>query len=337
MSRNIEKIKNNVVDATMHMPLTEWNWSEGVALYGLVTLWKKDSDEAILSFVRSWVDRQLKKGEVFESVNATAPCFALAELYTLHSEKKYEEIIRSRVEFLLHKALRLKNGAYEHTLAETKFGGQMWVDTLFMAGLFLVKAGLLLHIPEAVEEGIQQYRIHVEKLQQDNGLFYHGWDEGKDRNIGCLWARGNAWAVAVSVDLFEMLPKDHEARADISRTLNCLLKGLKETQDISGLWTTVLTEPDTYLESSAAAGIAYGVKKGIRLGYIDSEYFPMADSAMKSVLAYVDWDGILRGVSAGTGVQSHPGEYHVIARDRAQGYGQGLLLMLLSEIVQKWK
>ncbi len=333
MSRNTEIVMNKVLNATMHMPMQEWNWSEGVALYGLMCVWKRNGDKTILSFVRSWVDKQLKRGKVFETVNATAPCFALAELYDLCPEKGYEEILRSRVDFLLYRALRLKNGAYEHTLVETKFGGQMWVDTLFMAGLFLVKAGMLLHIPEAVEEGVRQYRLHVEKLQQENGLFYHGWDEGKNKNIGCLWARGNAWAVAVSADLLEMLPREHEAKKDILLILNRLLEGLRRTQDISGLWTTVLTEPETYLETSAAAGIVYGIKKSIRLGYMDSEFLPMADSAMKSVLAYVDWDGILRGVSAGTGVQNHPGEYHVIARDRIQGYGQGLLLMMLSELL----
>lgn len=332
MSRTLEYIRKKAALATISMPLPEWNWSEGVALYGLVTLWKGSGEEKVLSFIRTWVDRQLKENRIYETVNATAPCFTLAELYALHPEEKYKEIINSRVEFLMNKAPRIANGAFEHTLVETKFNGQIWVDTLFMAGLFLVKAGLLLHIPEAVEEGIRQYHIHGEKLQQENGLFYHGWDEGKGRNIGCLWARGNAWAVIVSVELLEMLPQDHKARGDILTVLARLVEGLMKTQDISGLWTTVLTEQETYLETSAAAGIAYGIEKGIRLGIIDSKYSFVAERGIRGVLAYLDWDGILRGVSAGTGVQSHPGEYHVIARDRLQGYGQGLLLMMLSEV-----
>ncbi|MDF2922084.1 MAG: hypothetical protein K0R57_998 [Paenibacillaceae bacterium] len=331
MGRNAAAIRKQVVNATMRMPLLEWNWSEGVAMYGLVTLWKRQEDDSILRFVGDWINDQLDNGQVFENVNATAPCFALLELYDRAQDERYGQIIRSRISFLMKHALRLRNGAFEHTLAETKFGGQMWVDTLFMAGLFLVKAGLLLQLPEVLEEGIRQYQIHVQMLQQDNGLFYHAWDEASGQVKGCQWARGNAWATMVSVELADMLPDDHPARPFIAETLKQQLAGLKETQDVSGLWNTVLTEPGTYLETSAGAGIAYAVLKGIRLGCIDPAYSSMGEAAMRAALAFVDWSGVFKGVSAGTGVQNHPGEYHVIAQDRIEGYGQGILLMMLSE------
>jgi len=176
-----------------------------------------------------------------------------------------------------------------------------------------------------------QYRLHVEKQQTENGLFYHAWDEGKNHVIGCQWARGNAWAAIVAVELLEMLPADHKDRLSISQSLNRQLAGLAVCQDLSGLWTTVLTESWTYLETSAAAGIAYAVLKGIRLGFVAPSYSTMGERAWRASLAHVDYNGVFRGVSAGTGVQNHPGEYHVIAADRLEGYGQGLLLMMLSE------
>lgn len=332
MSRTVELITEKVVDATIRMNLPEWNWSEGVALYGLTTLWKRKGSEEIIRFIDEWISRQIAKGQVFETINATAPCFSLLELEQEKSNEDYHRIIRSRVEFLMNDAKKLHNGAFEHTLVETKFGGQMWVDTLFMAGLFLVRAGILLDRQDVVEEGIKQYLIHIRELQQDNGLMYHAWDEGKQSVIGCQWARGNAWAVIVSVELLDMLHKDHPVREEIADRLERQLRGLQETQDLSGLWTTVITDPRTYLETSAAAGIAYGVMKGIRLGVVDQEFSAMGVRAMRAVHAYVDWEGVLRGVSSGTGVQSHPGEYHVIARDRMEGYGQGLLLLMLSEL-----
>lgn len=331
MSRSLKLITDKVVDATQRMSLPEWNWGEGVALYGLISVGKYGGNEKVINFLRRWFEERLGADGVYETINATAPCFTLIELYDKFKDKRYETMIRSRVDFLLHRALRLGNGAFEHTLIETKFGGQMWVDTLFMAGLFLVRAGLLFHIPEAVDEGIRQYQIHIDKLQQSDGLLFHGWDEGKNKTIGCLWARGNAWASVVMVDLLAMLPEDYEIREQIKNALHLQLGGLRQTQDPSGLWTTVLNAPETYLETSAAAGISYAVAKGIRMGCVDCGYAPMAAAAMRSVLSNVDWNGELRGVSSGTGVQSHPGEYHVIARDRMESYGQGLLLMMLSE------
>lgn len=333
MSRSLSAIVEQVSQATKRMPMAEWNWSEGVVLYGLVSLWKATEDDSLLHYLKGWIDGQLDRGQVFETVNATAPCFSLIELYVASGEPRYAAIIKSRVEFLLRRAERLRNGAFEHTLVETSFGGQMWVDTLFMAGLFLVKAGLLLEDREAVEEGLNQYFLHVRQLQQENGLYYHGWDEQKNSPIGCLWARGNAWAAIVSAELLILLPETEPARERIRAVLSRQLAGLQRYQDISGLWTTVIDVPDTYLETSAAAGIAYAVKRALYTGHADEAYAQMADRAARAVLSHVDWEGVLRGVSAGTGVQKHPGEYHVIAQHRAEGYGQGLLLMLLSAML----
>lgn len=335
MSRNLATIVGQVSQATRRMPMAEWNWSEGVALYGLVSLWKETKDNSLLQYLKTWIDDQLKQGRVFETVNATAPCFSLIELYVASGETHYADIIKSRTDFLLHRAERLSNGAFEHTLVETSFGGQMWVDTLFMAGLFLVKAGLLFENRQAVDEGLNQYFLHVRYLQQENGLYYHGWDERKNGPIGCLWARGNAWAAIVSAELLVLLPETEPARGAIKDILGQQLAGLSQYQDISGLWTTVIDDPNTYLETSAAAGISYAVKQGIRFGNVDESYAVMADRAARAALAHVDWEGVLRGVSAGTGVQKHAGEYHVIAQHRVEGYGQGLLLMLLSAMLKE--
>lgn len=324
-------IRDLAVEATIRMPLPEWNWSEGVALFGLIKLWKSKGSDKARDYVEAWIKHHLEKGDAHETINATAPCFTLLELDAERPDPAFAKIVRSRVDFLLNRAIRLHNGALEHTLAEVKFGGQMWVDTLFMAGLFLAKAGLRLNWPEALEEGVRQHLLHMRQLQQKNGLLYHGWDEKRGGPIGCLWARGNAWASIVSVELLEMLPTDHPARSEIADRLRRQLSGLYDYQDPSGLWTTVIDAPQTYLETSAAAGFAYALKKGMRLRIMDDTFVCMEERASRAVLGYVDWEGVLRGVSAGTAVQNHAGEYHVIARDRMTGYGQGLLLMLLSE------
>jgi unsaturated rhamnogalacturonyl hydrolase len=332
MSRTIERIRSKTVEATLRMPLREWNWSEGVALYGLTAQWERTHSESIRSFLQEWYVKQLSGGMIAETVNATAPWAGLMKLSGKQESRAYSKQLGERVDHLLHHALRLQNGAYEHTLIETKFEKQMWVDTLFMAGLFLTEAGLRLGNEQAVKEGLAQFRIHTDGLQQDNGLFYHGWDEAKGSVIGCIWARGNAWATVVAVELLRIVPESYaEDRRFIRDVLDRQLKGLQQYQDVSGLWTTVVTEPDTYTESSAAAGIAYAVLRGIREGVVDPSYGDMGRRAYRAVCALVDYEGVLRGVSSGTGVQSHPGEYHVIARDRMEGYGQGLLLLMLSE------
>lgn len=316
----------------MRMPLREWNWSEGVALYGLYVYGEAGERTAIFEFLRKWYVERMDAGQIQETVNATAPCFALMKIADRLDDERALALVESRVNFLLRDAARLANGAFEHTLTETAFGGQLWVDTLFMAGLFLTESGLMLDREEAVQEGINQFLLHAEALQGNDGLFYHGWDEGKGSVIGCRWARGNAWAAIVGVELLGLLPEKHARdKAQIEDIVTRQLRGLQAKQDLSGLWTTVVTEPGTYVETSAAAGIAYAVLKGVRLGRLDRRWLPMGERAYRAVCGHVDEEGVLRGVSSGTAVQRHPGEYQVIARGRQEGYGQGLLLAMLSE------
>lgn len=47
-------------------------------------------------------------------------------------------------------------------------------------------------------------------------------------------------------------------------------------QDESGLWHTLLDDPNSYLESSATAGFAYGILKAVRKHYVAPLYAEVA-------------------------------------------------------------
>ncbi len=77
---------------------------------------------------------------------------------------------------------------------------------------------------------------------------------------------------------------------------------LKELQDPkTGLWHTVLTDPDSYVETSGTAAIAAGILKGIRYGILDDSYLPCAAKAIQGILNNIDEDGTVLQVSGGTG------------------------------------
>ena len=42
-------------------------------------------------------------------------------------------------------------------------------------------------------------------------------------------------------------------------------------QRVNGLFTTLVDVEETYCETSATAGIAYGIIKGLRLGWLEGE------------------------------------------------------------------
>ena len=65
--------------------------------------------------------------------------------------------------------------------------------------------------------------------------------------------------------------------------LNHQLASLEKLQTPEGFWRTVVDASETYPESSVTAGVAFGVLKGIRMGYFDPRFRPMAERALDSV------------------------------------------------------
>lgn len=81
------------------------------------------------------------------------------------------------------------------------------------------------------------------------------------------------------------------------------MEKLKELQNLkTGLWHTVLTDPDSYVETSGTAAITAGILKGIRCGILDVPYLPCAVKAIRGILDRIDSDGTVLEVSGGTGM-----------------------------------
>jgi unsaturated rhamnogalacturonyl hydrolase len=112
------------------------------------------------------------------------------------------------------------------------------------------------------------------------------------------------------------------------------LAALEKLQDAGGCWHTVLDHPETYLETSVTAGIAYGVLKGIRLGLVDAKYAGMARRAMAAFIQNIDGDGSVLKGSGGTPVKENAAEYNDIPYI-VSAFTQGLGLMALSEALRE--
>ena len=74
---------------------------------------------------------------------------------------------------------------------------------------------------------------------------------------------------------------------------------VKYQDQATGLWHTLLDDPESYLEASATAGFAYGILKSIRLRLIPKEdrYVASAKKAVDAVLKNISDKGELQQVS----------------------------------------
>lgn len=92
----------------------------------------------------------------------------------------------------------------------------------------------------------------------------------------------------------------HPSFMIIDGSLRDQLSALVRLQDESGLWHTILDDPDSYLEVSASAGIASALMSSGKL------YTKYVQKSLAAILDAVEEDGRVSKVSAGTAVMKMP-------------------------------
>lgn len=313
-----------------------FDWYQGVGLYGFYKLYKQRGDEDYLNVIKGFYDHLIVEGLPDKNVNSMANMLTLICLYEESKEETYGSVCREWAAWLYSEMPRTEEGGIQHITLSSMNVGQLWDDTLFMSVLFLVKAGTVFGNNAYIEEAIYQFYIHVKYLQDSHtGLWYHGWTfDGRHNFVDALWARGNSWITIFIPEFFEMLESVHVPSSTekfIKYVLVNQLTSLKVYQDDSGLWHTLLTDRDTYLESSAAAGFTYGILKSVRMGLVGSEYMELGIRGLEGVCDCIGEDGRLNHMSAGTAMGKESLDYYRQVKLRNEPYGQAMAMLALIE------
>jgi len=313
--------------------MDKWEWPTGVALFGIWKTYEQSDDESIFDFLTAWYENMLAKPVPHRNVNTVAPMLALTCMYAHKHKPEWLTHIESWANWAHNEMPRTEFGGLQHITIYNKHYQQLWADTLFMTALFLLKAGLTLDRREWVEDAKYQFLIHIKYLQdRRTGLWTHGWTfDMRHSFASAFWARGNSWFTAASVELLSALPEDDAAWRFIAEALRDQVIGLWKMQRESGLFTTLLDIENSYEETSATAGIAYGLLKGIRMKVLSETYIPMGRLAADAVLGKIAHDGTVTGVSGGTGMGFDLDHYKNI-KIMPTEYGQGLTFLMLTEM-----
>ncbi|SET09711.1 glycoside hydrolase family 105 protein [Paenibacillus sp. NFR01] len=325
---------DRVVNYTLDMDLT-WDWPCGVAYYGVSRAFEVTGEPAYLERMAKFCDEYLAAGLPVWTVNTCAMGHMLLTLYEQTKDQKYLDLILSKVDYLENKALRFGDRVLQHTVsANNDFPEQAWADTLFMAGYFLLRTGVLLGDKKLVDDALHQFYWHINYLQDENtGLWYHGYNNvNKDHMSGMYWARANAWAAYTMARAAKGLPEAYlyPPMMHIWSSLRDQLAAIKKLQKEDGLWGTVLDYPEAYSEVSASAGIAAAMV--VQGNPLHGKY---VQKALDGVLANISDNGRVLNVSGGTAVMNDIAGYLQIDRKWAQGWGQGLTLALLTAVLEE--
>ncbi|GAA4846530.1 rhamnogalacturonyl hydrolase YesR [Paenibacillus vulneris] len=333
--QEIRTVIDRVVRRTFQMDFN-WDWPGGVAFYGVAEAYEATGNQEYIKLLQAWVDEQLEDGLPKLTVNGVSIGHSLLSLYKATGEQKYLDFAIQMADFLKNDAERFADGIFQHTVnsEDYNFPEQAWVDTMFMAGYFLVRIGTLLNRSDYLEDGIKQYHGHEDFLQDPStNLYYHGWDNlAQSHMSGIYWARGNSWAAITMARALKLIHVTHPSFMVIEGSLRDQLAALVRLQSDSGLWHTVLNDPASYTETSGSAGIAAAL---ISSGKMYNKY---VNKSITGILGRIDEDGSVRGVSAGTAVMRDAEGYKGVPYKRVQGWGQGLALVFLSSLLtrQEW-
>ncbi|MGO4936104.1 beta-galactosidase BglB [Fundicoccus sp. Sow4_H7] len=311
-----------------------WNWPQGVGLYGLYSYYKFTKSDSAKAIIDEWFEQRLLEGAPPKNVNTMAPLLTMALLYEEENRPEYKPYLEQWADWVMYDMPRTDENGLQHMTYGPENKNQLWADTLMMTVLPLAKIGLLLDRKEYVEEAKRQFLIHIKYLaDRKSGLWFHGWTfEGHHHFADALWGRANCWATIAIPEIIEILDLqagDHLYEY-LVETLNAQVAALKEVQDESGLWHTLLDEKESYLEASATAGFAFGILKGIRKRYISKEYLPVAEKAIKGIIDNINEDGAVEKVSVGTALEDNL-DYYRNVRVTTMPYGQSLAILALTE------
>jgi unsaturated rhamnogalacturonyl hydrolase len=305
----------------------ECNWEEGVLALGWIHAWQETGDPQYGQWVREWVDACIAVKTHVSHVNDGLLGYAALTAYESSGQLEYRTFADQVAGYLMEIAPRTSDGTLTHD------SQRVWVDTLLGTVPFLTKMSQISGNDVYIEEAITQTIKHAEYLQDpDSGLYYHAWDETQCNPAGhIVWGRGNGWALLADVVVLSTTPDSHPSHATILANMRNQAAGLRALQDSSGLWRTVLTRSDSYLETSASSLIGYSLEYGVQQGWLDSDAFSApAESARLGVWRHTLANGTVTDVSAATWPMMSEEDYNARPHEELQLYGQGVALLLQS-------
>ncbi|MGN6555098.1 MAG: glycoside hydrolase family 88/105 protein [Verrucomicrobiota bacterium] len=196
-----------------------------------------------------------------------------------------------------------------------------WIDDMFMVGALQTQAF------RATRDRVYADRVadflcaYLDKLQQTNGLFFHGPD------FHHFWGRGNGWVAVSLADALTILPKDHPRRARLMDGYTRMMSALLRYQGTDGLWRQLIDNPESWEETSCTGMFTYAFITGVKNGWLEKSSFgPAAKKGWLGLVSKINAQGEIADVCKGTRQNKDPKYY--LGRPRVSGdlHGQAPVL-----------
>ncbi|WP_437600975.1 glycoside hydrolase family 88 protein [Sorangium sp. So ce590] len=309
-----------------------WDWGEGTVMLSLVELYRVTQHAPYRDYYRRYIDRHIEYGYEITTSDRCPPATAALALHAESCAASYEKIVTDVLRYLYEEARRTEQGGISHLGVSPLFEPTLWVDSLFMFGNVLIRAG----DARALDEFSNQFDIFASLLQDGPGLFRHAYNWATPQDPDVYWARGNAWVTAAGYEYLRVRAARGERDESVAASLDRQVAAVLAAQDPgTGLWWTILDRPgEIYLETSATALFAAGLARGLRHGFLDDAVRPAIDSAMAGVRSRIQEDAsgrpVVTGISGPTTV-GRLDDYAEVELGDDISYGVGAVVLALVE------
>jgi unsaturated rhamnogalacturonyl hydrolase len=206
---------------------------------------------------------------------------------------------------------------------------RMWIDDMYMITMIQLQAYRATSDRRYLDRAALEMTAYLDKLQQPNGLFYHAPD------TPFFWGRGNGWVAAGMAEMLRSLPADHPQRARIMESYGKMMASLLRFQGKDGMWRQLIDHPEAWPETSSTAMFTFAMITGVKNGWLDKRtYGPAARKGWLGLLSYLEPNGDLRQVCAGTGKKNDLQYY--LDRPRLTGdlHGQAPMLWCATALLR---
>lgn len=241
------------------------------------------------------------------------------QIYLITGDERYKAVGLSYADSQWDK--EIENGLTSQT--------RWWIDDMYMVGSLQMQAYRATGDVEYADRAARQIHAYIDRLQQPNGLFFHG------PNFQYHWGRGNGWVAASMAEILKDLPKNNKHRNDLLKSYKTMMESLLKYQSENGLWRQLIDDQFSWTETSCSAMFAYAMAVGVDNNLLDdNKYVPAVDKAWQALCAHINRDGRIRDVCIGTG-QTDDAEFY-LNRRRVTGdfHGQAPFLWLADELAQ---
>jgi len=203
-----------------------------------------------------------------------------------------------------------------------------WIDDMYMITAVQAQAYRVTKNPDYINRAAREMVVYLEKLQRDNGLFYHAPD------VPFYWGRGIGWMAAGMTELLQALPASNPDRPRILAGYQKMIASLLRYQGKDGMWRQLVDDAEAWPETSGTAMFAYAMITGVKRGWLEADvYGPAARKAWLALVSYLNEDGDIREVCEGTNKKADRQYYLDRARDTGNLHGQAPVLWCASALL----